>query len=288
MVKKFLKVISRILLVLAALLIVFVIFNQFDAGKNPRAFTTKDLPQANFDKNNGYYRIWALSELPQADINSDAVINKYRKIFYPEFNKEHIKKFVYKEYKDMFSARGGEKIKAVFKKAGLKWNPYQGNWQEGVGNILAHVTAAKKAVKGSRLLITNLIGKIILRDAVYALADLMNREDCPRQIFEMVFHGLAAIEYEEYGSGNSIISEYLIVSRILDGDLYSRDYNFFLRLFIQKNRTKNYIYDYYSKMIAYEKTPPYQWESPIPERPDYTGGGFWWLQNFQGKVIFDI
>lgn len=357
MVKKVLKVISRTLWVLVALVAVFVIFNQFDAGKNPRAFSEKDLPPANFDKSNGFYRLWALCEPPEVDIDSDAVIDKYRKLFYPEFNEKYHSEFYYKAYKDMFSNKDRETIKNIFEKADLKWPLYrgnwsdkilaarddigelktavkplldnyqkfinsdviedftairgdsllpnllawmkvgrvynvvniwealQGNWQTGAANILAHVDAVKKTIKGSRSLIINIIAKRMLRESTYMLSDLMNREDCPGEIFEKVFNGLPPIEYEEYGTRNDFICENLMCDHYIDHFPEASEYSFVFGLFLQENRTKKYLSNYFIDMIEHEKTQPYRWQSPPSSRPDYKKGCCWWLQNGTGKVI---
>ena len=73
------KIILRILLILLALLVIWIVANQFDARLNPDLFTRKDIPDASFDKSNGFYILWALPEPLGKDIMSEKVIEKYRK-----------------------------------------------------------------------------------------------------------------------------------------------------------------------------------------------------------------
>ena len=84
------KIILRVLLILLALLVIWIVVNQFDAKLNPNLFTIKDIPGASFDNSNGFYILWALGEPPDVDIMSDEVIEKYRKLFDPQYdNKSH-------------------------------------------------------------------------------------------------------------------------------------------------------------------------------------------------------
>jgi hypothetical protein len=42
-----------------------------------------------------------------------------------------------------------------------------------------------------------------------------------------------------------------------------------------------------SKLLKYEKTPPYQWETDLKAPKKLASGWFWWLQNPMGKVFLD-
>ena len=99
------KTLLRILLILLALLIIYTIFNQFDIGKNSDKITLlNDIPKANFEKNNGFYILWALSEPLNIDISSNKIINKYRKLFDPKYNTDKgISNFNSKKYNFLHS-----------------------------------------------------------------------------------------------------------------------------------------------------------------------------------------
>jgi hypothetical protein len=68
---------------------------------------------------------------------------------------------------------------------------------------------------------------------------------------------------------------------------------FFGRIFLQKNTTKNYMYDYFSRLIAYDTQEPYLWKTDPKIELDYMvtskiSGFFWKLKNPVGKEIFSI
>jgi hypothetical protein len=97
------KWILRISLGLLALLVIYTVFNQFDVRPMPLEFGDEGrLPAGVYDKDNGFYRLWTLAEPPGTDIESDAVILKYRRLSDPRFdNDEAIKAFDEKAYKAM-------------------------------------------------------------------------------------------------------------------------------------------------------------------------------------------
>lgn len=73
----------KFLLAAAAVLIGFILFNQFDAYDVPGLYTEQDLGPPIFDKTNGFYLLFSLWEPPDSDVRSDAVINRYRAFFDP-------------------------------------------------------------------------------------------------------------------------------------------------------------------------------------------------------------
>jgi hypothetical protein len=171
-----------------------------------------------------------------------------------------------------------------------------GNWQQGAAAILDQVDFCKRAVRGSRILITNLIGKAVLRMSLQALASLMAHPDCPRQVFSQVLDGLPDITYEEFGTRNCFITEYLIWDRYVEADIY-QEYNkwsegILLHLFMQKNRTKKYVFDVMSAAVDNEERLPYRreggwsWKYEDIDR-EALGGWLWWVQNPVGKVILE-
>lgn len=98
------KIVIRILLVLLALVIGYLLFNQVDAKPNPTKLgePLALAPEA-FEKTNGYYRLWTLIEPRGADVESDAVILPYRRLFDPAFdNDRYIKEFKTENYKKKY------------------------------------------------------------------------------------------------------------------------------------------------------------------------------------------
>ena len=75
------KILLRVLIVIAAVLVLFIVVNQFDAGLTGDLYTAEEVPPASLEKDNGFYLVWGFGEAPDVDITSDAVIAKYRKMF---------------------------------------------------------------------------------------------------------------------------------------------------------------------------------------------------------------
>ncbi len=357
------KILLRILLILLALLVIYTIFNQFDIGKSSAQFTLlNDIPKANFEKNNGFYILWALSEPLDIDISSSKIINKYRKLFDPKHDTDkNISDFNSKKYKKMYKTYLGKyrKIGINFpiginkdrskyilsiKNKLLSIDPYlkiflerytkmlntkvfqdftalradaplpnllawlhasklytsvnmltalEGNWRKGVSKILDQLDFSKRAVKGSRVLITNLVSKAIMQISLQSLSSLMNQKECPTDIFEMVLKRMPTLKYEEFGTRTSFMCEYLwVISNYIEKGVY-KDKNIslfkrlLLKLFMQKNRTKKYFINFFEKYIKIEETLPYKWESDQKEEKALNSGLFWWLQNPAGKVFFN-
>jgi len=353
----------KFLLVLFILLALFILFNQFDITLPPHSFTEKDLGPTIFDKSNGFYLVFALSEPPGVDIYSDEIINKYRRLFDPRFGDNvrfrflwdeiayrrrfapYLKKarfinqrktdwdtFVKSRKKEIlvlktdfsFLLARCEKLLACeivsdFSTPYIVYHPtypqeylypYPGETtlltitrlytalkiieiQEGntggIQGILDQISLAKKLIESARNSYTNLLGKKILCQSLEALNSLMNREDCPREIFSRVFTGLMPLKYEEFGSRKAFIGYYLAVAEWIENGLEVEKRHVigeFGRLFLQKNHTKYYYFNYVSKCIEYEKKPPFEWQGPQLAAPDLQKGSFWWLQNAVGKFVF--
>ena len=98
------KIMIRVLLVLLALIVGYLVFNQIDAraisiqvGEPPA------LAAEAFEKTNGYYRLWTLIEPKEVDIENDATILPYRRLFDPAFdNDRYIKEFRTEKYKKKY------------------------------------------------------------------------------------------------------------------------------------------------------------------------------------------
>jgi hypothetical protein len=357
------KIILRILLILLVLVIIWIVANQFDAKLNPDLFTRKDIPAASFDKSNGFYILWALSEPPDADITSDKVLEKYRKLFDPQFdNEKNIKAYDFKKYKEKHSyykktydtlkldfrpdTTKSDWSKIVLSKKSLisplhpdlqvmydrfrmmidskvfedfvsvdadaplpnllAWlhagklyiavnmlTALEGEWEKGVSNLLGMVDFGKRAVKGSRFLIVNLVSKALLYMPLQAIADLMNQKECPTSVYEMVLNRTPPLKYEEYGTRNSLICEVVgftfdFIDRSYKTDPF-RPFNFWERIplffFLQENRTKNYANEVIKQFIEMDQTLPYQWKRDTIDLEPLKVGPFWWLWNAGGKVL---
>lgn len=172
----------------------------------------------------------------------------------------------------------------------------RGRIRYGVKGILAQVRLSKKLIKTARSTAVNAAGKTILQESLKALNSVMNKRGCRPETFELILKELAPIPYDDYGSRNTFISYYLATGRWIEGVIERRsrhgDPEFgkrmkkVARLFLQKQRTKNYYYYYISTCIDYDKRPPFKWESEEVTTENLLKKFFWWLQNPTGKFMF--
>jgi hypothetical protein len=94
------KNVFHVMVPVAVFLFLFLVVNQVDTDKSADMFTQEDLVPATFDKSNGFYRLWTLGEPLDTDVESEAVINKYRQLFDPGFDNERfLKRFDHRAYK---------------------------------------------------------------------------------------------------------------------------------------------------------------------------------------------
>jgi hypothetical protein len=154
-------------------------------------------------------------------------------------------------------------------------NAAAGDWDASVNRLLDHVDFGKRAVKGSRVLITNLVAKAVLRYSLRAVVSVMNHPDCPATVPALVLQRLTPIQYDEYGSRKSLMAEGFATAHHVSDHFC-----------IQKNRTLQYFYTFIDKLIISEQTPPYQWKDGILENNGIKKGNLWWLQNPIGKNRF--
>lgn len=177
----------------------------------------------------------------------------------------------------------------------------KGNWDASAQALLKQTDFIKKANANSRTLITNLIAKAIMNMSLQGLASIMNHPDCPETVYPIVLAGMPDLKYEEYGSRNAFITECLSSFSIVDGagnaDIIDHFGGFNLGKvlpntpFLNKNRTKNYFFDYYSMLIAADAQEPHLWTKytlGVEKESLKTRSPFWWFRNPVGKVIFDI
>jgi hypothetical protein len=128
------KIMIRVLLVLLALIVGYLVFNQIDARPyRSKLGTLPVLTPDVFEKNNGFYRLWTLIAPKDADIESDAALLPYRRLFDPAFdNDRYIKEFnrTWADYKKNY--KNPKELQPVFDvmKYGVDWlsalKQYQG------------------------------------------------------------------------------------------------------------------------------------------------------------------
>jgi hypothetical protein len=132
------KIMIRILLFLLALIVSYLVFNQIDARPYVSALRPTNFPPALgpevFEKSNGFYRLWTLTEPMNVDIETDAAILPYRRLFDPAFdNDRYIREFNQEDekYKKKYKYPTKELLK-VFDamKTGVDWSPVIQQYQE--------------------------------------------------------------------------------------------------------------------------------------------------------------
>jgi hypothetical protein len=168
----------------------------------------------------------------------------------------------------------------------------EGDWVKGTSNLLDQIDFGKRAVKGSRYLINNLIAKAITSISIQALAGLINVKECPPEVSRLIIARTPPIQYEEYGTRTSLICEYIGFKDQLENWKYiSREFppiaNLTLKLLTQKQRTLNELQRELSQAIDYEMILPFQWEQEMPEISRAASGLLWWIQNPGGKILLD-
>ncbi len=370
--KKIMRIAWWTVRITLGLLVLFVVFNQFDTGEFPRELTKEDLPQVSFDTNNGFYLLMTLVEPRETDIMSEAVVTKYRRVFdtAPDNEKDldHWKKGDYfklfgkeveyiramltkaigagRNWIDGFTKENSDWNQAVLagkneiREVESRWDVYldryqklvdcevfedfshfrpvavrphllawlqigrvyivanmldalEGNWDNGVRNLLAHLDFGKRSTRGSRLVINNLIAKAMARNTLRALVSLMNHEECPKEIYRTILDGMPPASMDDFGTRKGYTFEYLSATPIKEWieSLYPNLNGlnrFAIRLFFQENRTLKHIHDYMANLIRFEQTPLYQWDPQMENvwKGDLVEKGFfWWLQNPGGKMV---
>ena len=364
------KIILIVLLVLFGLCLAYVGFNRIDAKADPGMFSAKDLPEADFDYDNGFYRLWTLGLDDAKDVEAPAVKERYRRLFDPRFdNGKEIAAFdgeKHNKKETSIERRLGSVLRAEMRRVleiGAAPPPpigrllakkedfarfreaqpvllrryedflasptYQdftlprpyspipnlitwlnlakvrvmlavidaadGMWLEAADSLLRQADFCKKAIAGHGTLIGNLIGKATLTLSLQGLAYLMNQKECPEAVFARVLEALPPIRYEEYGTRNGFIGEFLFSRHIIEhasaatirSSLQSAE-GFFPIFLLQKNRTLNDYLEYLQNVIELEASPLQgDLESVFAPRVR-SRRAFWWLRNPTGKRLFDL
>lgn len=128
-----------------------------------------------------------------------------------------------------------------------------GKWETAVENILKQVVFLKKFLKTARHEHYN-ISRYILTTVLRDLGRLIDHESCPPSLFSRVFKEMPPLSKQDFLPGNSLISFYLYFANYLDNIP-------FWKIYIQKERAKQYYVDYCQATIAYERECPYQRKS---------------------------
>ncbi|MCP4214124.1 MAG: hypothetical protein GY765_05685 [bacterium] len=174
-----------------------------------------------------------------------------------------------------------------------------GEWEQGVQKLLAHIGFCKKVVANSRVLVLNLIGKASCRMSLEGLVSLMNHPQCPPEVYQQVLDGLTPLKYEDYGSLNSFIGEcrmcYAMVDNVDSPDFLQGGERVLVsllptKLFLHPVRTKNYFTDFFALLIAAEKEEPYNWKQSFADLDIKLKSkkSWWWVSNPIGKMLHDI
>ncbi len=350
------------------LLIIWILINRFDAAEMKGEFKLAESPPAHYDKENGFYRLWTLSEAPRVNTESKTTLLKYRHLFDPQFdNDRYLQAWDHLAYRDNYKKYNAirhsilkERVHALeitikpqaslvrkIKKSRdriltlrneysvfleryqkllgctvfeditlprrfspipnlLAWihisklhdwisvlDALDGRWEPAFERLINHIVFVKRVLRGTRVLLINLVAKGVMRYSLQCLASLMNHKDCPPQIYQMVLDRLAPVSVQKVGSQTAMQADYISTVDYIEKKHYLGGENPILKiisaLFFQKNRTKGYFFEPYQEIIALENQPPYQWKNDLDEiRQKYSKkkkGFFRWIQNPYGKSI---
>lgn len=354
----------KILLGLFFLILVYFIFNQFDADLPENVFTLKDLRPASYEKDNGFYLVAALPEPQDADVLKDPVYTLYRRRFDKSLGAvQPWKEWNFVRYRGLFSPYLGQT--RMLRRNPAEWTEFALSKQKElrrletdfsgylrryrkllsfpkvddfseprfyyddtclltmarlhtaltiasifenkdkqsreraftivVPRLITQVDLARNIIRSSRTYYLNRAGRSLLIITLSALNDLMNHPDCPARVSSLIYSQLPPFQIESYGGRDALIGFYLAVDDFLDklGDQVERGYVIVGKrlgtvayAFLQKNRTRVYMFEYISLLLEFEKIPPYRWKTPLPNPEELDSGWVWWLQNPTGKYLF--
>ena len=178
-----------------------------------------------------------------------------------------------------------------------------GEWHEAAAGLINQAVGWRRFLPYSRVLINTLIARAVIDYSLQGLISMLNHPDCPGEVASLVLTTLAPLKFEEYSTRNCFIYDALAHCAFLDDINNTMDAekkkkllttpDFLGELFYQKNRTKNYFYEYYSRALKYDRQDPYLWQDDPGIELRYfveskTSGLFWKLKNPVGKVFFAI
>jgi hypothetical protein len=166
---------------------------------------------------------------------------------------------------------------------------HDGDWSGAASRLLNHLAFSRRAMAGSRVLITRLIAEGIYRLNLQALASLLNQPECPVEVCELISRRLPDLSTEEIDLRQPVINEYLVTKDALQsGKIFWFEKESPIdwpRFLLQKNRTLRIWHDWGERLLRLEKTPPCRWESGAMELLTFRPGRLWWLQNPTGKKL---
>lgn len=129
----------------------------------------------------------------------------------------------------------------------------EGKWETAAENILKQVGFLKKFLKTARHEHYNL-SMYILTSVILDLGRLIDRESCPPWLYSRVLKEIPPLSKQELLPGNSLISFYLYIANYLDNLP-------FWKIYIQKERAKQYYLDFFQAQKAYARECPYRRKS---------------------------
>ncbi len=167
-----------------------------------------------------------------------------------------------------------------------------GDWPGGANRLLAHLDFSRRAMAGSRALITRLVAVAIFRLNCQALASLLNQEACPPAVAGQVLARLTPLTPREADGRDCSIGEYLAFADALANLAKIEGWgNLRLlkeRLLLQQNRTLHLLHDWTVRVMAFEQTPPHRWTSSLEGLQLEPRKGLWWIRNATGKSILEF
>jgi hypothetical protein len=200
------KIVIGILFALLALVIGYLVFNQFDARAMPAKHGPPPAPAPEaFAAANGYYRLWTLSEPQGIDVESDAARLPYRRLFDPAFdNDRYIREFAAEEYKKKYhpSAQLLPILSAL--KPGIDWRPllreHRGHLLQAETEFAFMLARYEKMVESERFVdftliradapIPNLLAWLHMAKLSIALDVLAAQEGSPREAADRLLRHL--------------------------------------------------------------------------------------------------
>lgn len=178
-----------------------------------------------------------------------------------------------------------------------------GEWSEAAAGLISQIVCMRRFLPYSRAFVNNIIAKGVLYISLQGVVSLLNHPQCPKEVFSAVLAELPPLTYEEYGNRSVFINETLTYCFMLDeiiDDINAERrqeltlYSYFLeKLFLQRNTTRNYFYEYNRRVLEYDKQEPFLWQGePVKKLEDFVNskitGLTWRLKNPVGKMYFAI
>lgn len=137
---------------LTVLFLLFVFVNRFDAPAPADRFGEDDLPSASYKSSNGFYGFWTLNEPEGIDIQSQKVLDKYRRLFDPaEGDKRNL--YIYNWNHDAYRSR------STGWQDTLRLNLYQDRGKDTNHYLGARLLELEKTIKAVRPKIAFMTGR---------------------------------------------------------------------------------------------------------------------------------